>query len=73
MNYQQMACEYLEEVARLDRRLEQLQRENRRHREPGPVGAHRDLDGDPGRPASDGPCAPASGGKGLTGHDAAGI
>lgn len=34
MNYQQMACEYLEEVARLDRRLEQLQRENRRHREP---------------------------------------
>ena len=34
MNYQQMVCEYLEEVARLDRRLEQLQRENRRHREP---------------------------------------
>lgn len=34
MNYQQMACEYLEAVARLDRRLEQLQRENRRHREP---------------------------------------
>ena len=34
MNYQQMAREYLEEVARLDRRLEQLQRENRRHREP---------------------------------------
>lgn len=34
MNYQQMACEYLEAAARLDRRLEQLQRENRRHREP---------------------------------------
>ena len=34
MNYQQMAREYLEEAARLDRRLEQLQRENRRHREP---------------------------------------
>ena len=33
MNYQQMACEYLEEVARLDRRLEQLRRENRRHRD----------------------------------------
>lgn len=34
MNYQQMAREYLEAAARLDRRLEQLQRENRRHREP---------------------------------------
>ena len=34
VNYQQMACEYLEAAARLDRRLEQLQRENRRPREP---------------------------------------
>ena len=29
-----MAREYLEAAARLDRRLEQLRRENRRHREP---------------------------------------
>jgi len=28
-----MASEYLEEVARIDRRLEQLRRENRAHRE----------------------------------------
>lgn len=33
MDYKRMASEYLEEVARIDRRLEQLRRENRAHRE----------------------------------------
>ena len=33
MDYKRMASEYLEEVARIDRRLEQLRRENRVHRE----------------------------------------
>ena len=32
MDYKRMASEYLEEVARIDRRLEQLRRENRAHR-----------------------------------------
>ena len=34
MNYQQMAREYLEAAARLDRRLEQLRPGHRPHREP---------------------------------------
>ena len=33
MDYKRMASEYLEEVARIDHRLEQLRRENRAHRE----------------------------------------
>ena len=33
MDYKRMASEYLEEVSHIDRRLEQLRRENRAHRE----------------------------------------
>ena len=33
LEYERMAREYLEEVERIDRRLEQLRRENRAHRE----------------------------------------
>ena len=36
MDYKRMASEYLEEVARIHRRLEQLRRENRDHREADP-------------------------------------
>lgn len=33
MDYARMAGEYLEEVARIDRRLEELRQEGRRHRQ----------------------------------------